>query len=184
MTVWSVLAGFVRRPYHTLVCQWHWKAAVLSALSRGLIFFVVNLPAGRDAAVQAFITELLYRSTTAGFYGAMTQAFRHASPPLLAATTVMILLPTVSHSIEGLVHWLRGTPNLAVSLAASVAFTVVSTAFNLFAMRRGALIVGSGRDSLGRDLARMPELLLAFAIEAARGVKRGAGRYLERSSVS
>jgi hypothetical protein len=76
----------------------------------------------------------------------------------------MVLLPLVAHSVELGVHWLRGTPNLAASIGASIAFTAVSTAFNLFAMRRGALIIGSGSEPLWRDLARMPSLLTAFLL--------------------
>lgn len=187
MTVPDVLAGFVRHPYRTLVRRWNWKAALLSGISRSTLFFLVNLPAGGHAARQAFVTELVYRGMTAGFYGAMTQGFRHASPPLLASVTVMLLLPAVSHSIEACVHALRGTPNLAGSITASVLFTIASTAFNLFAMRRGAFIVGSDRESLGRDLRRMPALGWAFVVAIVKGLRMGrgaqrAGRYLERSS--
>jgi hypothetical protein len=43
-----------------------------------------------------------------------------------------------------------------------VVFTMFSTAFNWFAMRRGALVVGKGESSLASDLARVPALLLEF----------------------
>jgi hypothetical protein len=40
--------------------------------------------------------------------------------------------------------------------------TMVTTSFNLFAMRRGALIVGEGAHSLLADLRRLPRLIVAF----------------------
>ena len=49
-----------------------------------------------------------------------------------------------------------------------MAFTVVSTAFNLYAMRRGALVVGADGASLVTDLCRMPRLVLSFLAAAAR----------------
>lgn len=186
-TVGGVLRSFVTRPRATLLRRWNWKSAVLSSGSRGLLFFATNLASGPDAAARAMLTELIYRGTTAGIYGAMTQALSEASPPRLAALAAMVLLPAVAHTIEGLVHYAAGTPQLTASLTASVAFTVWSTLFNVFAMRRGALIVGERRDSLGRDLQRLPGLMWAFlasivgaslrAIRAARAVAIGwAGR--------
>jgi hypothetical protein len=49
-----------------------------------------------------------------------------------------------------------------------VAFTVLSTGFNLFAMRRGALVVGPGCGSLADDLRRTPRLIGAFALAVIR----------------
>ena len=45
-TVAAVLADLMRRPGCHLVACWNWKAAVLSALLRGALFFAVNLRAG------------------------------------------------------------------------------------------------------------------------------------------
>jgi hypothetical protein len=52
----------------------------------------------------------------------------------------------------------------------SVVLTMVSTSFNLFAMRRGALIVGADSRSLLVDLREVPRLLCAFAGCAVRGM--------------
>jgi hypothetical protein len=51
-------------------------------------------------------------------------------------------------------------------------FTILSTTFNLFAMRHGALIVGRERRSLLSDLAVMPRLVVMFITTAARSVVR------------
>jgi hypothetical protein len=158
-----VLYDLARHPHGQLVRRWNWKSAVLSSLFRSSLFFVANLSAGPDAAQAAFLTELAYRGVTAGFYGALTQAFRDARPAWAGMVAAMILLPGVSHLLEFIVHWFRGTPNLTESVALSVAFTALSTSFNLFAMRRGALIVGGDSSSLLRDLRRMPALMCSFA---------------------
>jgi hypothetical protein len=147
-----------------LLYRWNWKSAVLSSLLRATLFFAANLTAGLPAAFAAMRTELVFRAITSGFYGALTENFREAEPPWAAALTAMILLPIANHSLEFAVHWLRGTRNLATSIGASVILTAFSTLFNLFVMRRGALIVGEGRSSLVSDLAQMPRLIGAFCL--------------------
>jgi hypothetical protein len=53
-------------------------------------------------------------------------------------------------------------------MAASVGFTILSTGFNLFAMRRGVLITGNLRQSLGQDLKMVPGLLLSYCLALVR----------------
>lgn len=162
LSVVAVLRLVATHPCRFLVSRWNYKSAILSSLFRAHIFLVANLSAGVDAAVAAMTAEFLFRFATSGVYGALTQAFRHAQPERAAIVAVMVLLPAVGHSMELALHWVRGTPNLAISIGASAAFTAASTAFNLFAMRRGALITGAGSEPLWRDLVRMPSLLTAF----------------------
>jgi hypothetical protein len=161
-----------RHPVQALLQKWNWKSAVLSSLLRAAIFFVANISAGLPAALAALYTELVFRSVTSGFYGAITEAFCEVEPAWTAGATVMILLPILNHSIEFVVHWLRGTHNLAASIGASVCFTAISTLFNLYAMRRGALIVGRGSRSLGRDLLHLPGLILDFVLVLPRTIVR------------
>jgi hypothetical protein len=149
---------------------------VLSSLLRASLFFATNLSAGLPAAVAAMQTELIFRGVTSGFYGALTEAFREAEPAWEAAVTVMLLLPVANHSIELLVHWMRGTQKLLPSILASVILTAFSTLFNFYVMRRGALIVGHGRGSLGADLLRLPRLALDFITWLPRYVIRKSSR--------
>lgn len=167
-SVAEVLWSLARHPIDALVRRWNWKSALLSAVSRAVIFFAANVTAGWRAAWAAFATELVFRACTSGFYGAMTEAFVPVRPAWAAAVATMILLPVLSHTLELAVHVARGTPELTRSIAASVAFTVLSTAFNLFAMRRGALVVGPGRGSLIDDLRRTPRLIGAFVLTGIR----------------
>lgn len=160
--VLSVVRNLLQDPAGILLRGWNWKSAMLSPLFRGSLFFLTNFSAGIEAASAALLTEFVFRAAFSGFYGAMTEAFRSARPRWAATLTVMALLPIANHSVEFLVHWLRRTPALLTSIAVSAAFTSVSTAFNLFAMRRGVLIVGPQRQSLVQDLFRMPALVLGF----------------------
>jgi len=162
LRVGQVIALLCRHPWRFVFSRWNYKSAVMSSSFRALLFLFKNLAAGPEAAVAAMSVEFVFRFATAGLYGALTQAFRHAEPARAATLAAMVLLPLMGHSLELAVHWLRGTPRLAASITASVVFTVLSTAFNLFAMRRGALIVGAGSRSLWHDLSRMPALLAAF----------------------
>jgi len=162
MTVLDIFRQIVARPDEWLLRKWNWKSAIFSPGTRAIIFLVANLGAGWRAAVLAMLAELTYRCLTAGFYGALTQAFRKARPIWAANLTVMLFLPILQHSIEYCVHVLRGTPKLLPSMLASICFTAVTTLFNLYAMRQGALVVGSEADSVLSDLKRMPRLILGF----------------------
>jgi hypothetical protein len=160
--VGEVLRRFAFEPRKYLVGRWNWKSAVLSSWFRAAIFFFVNLTAGWPAAVAAMSTELVFRGIIAGFYGAISEGFAEAEPQWAAALGVMVAVPVVNHALEFGVHWLRGTQKLLPSIAASLLFTMLSTLFNLYAMRRGALLVGAGRGSLREDLRRSPALLGNF----------------------
>ncbi len=164
LSVGGVLLLVGRHPWRYVARRWNYKSAAMSSLFRAVLFFAVNLSAGLAAAMGAMTAEFVFRFATAGFYGALTQAFRRAEPERAATLAVMVLLPVVGHSLELAVHWSRGTPRLAESILASVALTAFSTAFNLFAMRRGALIVGAGSHSLSQDLVRMPALFASFLL--------------------
>jgi len=156
-----------------LLRQWNWKAALLSSATRGGLFFAANLGAGLEAAGAALLTEFALRAVTSGFYGATTQAFRTARPVWAATLTVSVLLPLMTHAVEFVVHYLRGTPALAVSIAVSAAFTVVSTQFNLYAMRHDVLIVGHGSGSLGSDMLRLPPVIAGFIAGSIAGLAGG-----------
>lgn len=162
LSVWAALRGILRDPVEHLVRRWNWKSALTSAIIRAAIFFSANLTAGWRAAAGAMGVEFVFRILTSGFYGSVTEAMRKARPAWLAFTVAMILLPVVSHVIEFIVHWTRGTPKLARSIVASMIFTAFSTLFNLYAMQRGVLIVGAGSRSFWHDMKTLPSLIVSF----------------------
>lgn len=95
----------LQEPVKYLLHRWNWKSAVLSSVLRASLFFATNLTAGLPAALVAMKTELVFRGIISGFYGALTEAFREAEPPLAAPLTVMMLLPVANHSVELLVQF-------------------------------------------------------------------------------
>src|SRR5712691_654044 len=163
-TVGAVFQGFIRHPAKHLVHRWNWKSAVLSSLLRAAIFFFSNLVAGWHAAVGALLAELALRAATSGFYGAITEAFSEARPVWAGMAAAMVVLPLVNHTLGFLVHWLRGTPKLGISITASILFTVCSISFNAYAMRHGALTVGSKSRPLREDMRRILPLLGQFLL--------------------
>ena len=171
-TVWAVIVDLLLHPGKLLIQQWNWKSALTSSLFRCLIYFSTNIVAGLRAAIGAMIIEFVFRGVTSGFYGSMTQAFTRVQPVWAGQMAVIALLPAVGHSMEFLVHWAGGTRKLAASVIASVAFTAISSLFNLFAMRRGVLIVGQNCNSLANDFKRMPRIVLDFILAIPRYLLR------------
>ena len=176
MPVYEILWNLCRRPRALLIENWNWKSALFSSVIRALIFLFANLTAGWRAATGAMLAEFVYRAISAGFYGAMTEAFREAEPAWAAGIAVMIVVPVISHSIELSIHLLRGTPKIITSIIVSVCFTAISTLFNLYAMRRGALVTGKGAASVGADLRRVPGLIGSFVAAGPVAMYQAAER--------
>ena len=191
MTVFQALKRLISRPFDTLIARWNWKSSLFSSILRALVFLCANLAAGWRAATGAMLAEFIYRGISAGFYGAITQSLREAEPAWAACVAATILLPLISHTIELAIHIIRGTPKIITSVVASVCFTIVSTLFNLSAMRRGALVVGEGGGTVQADLKRVPQLIAGFVaagpclikraiLQANRGGRSGIERFERR----
>jgi hypothetical protein len=146
----------------TWTVAWNWKSAVVSSLCRASIFFVINSSAGWDAALAAMQVEFAYRAVAAGFYGSLTQYFARLHAERRATWAATLIVPGVAHLVELGVHAWADTPVLGWSVAGSIAFSMMTTRFNLFAMRRGALTVGHGSASWWQDLRAMPAMMAAF----------------------
>jgi len=170
VTVGEAALSLLRHPFENLVCRWNWKSAVLSALTRGGLFFFANLRAGVSAAVAAMLVEAVFYITVAGFYGSATEAFRRARPAWLATVVMMVVMPAINHTLEFALHWSHGTKKLTTSIIASVALSMVSAVFNLFAMQRGAFIVGAERQSLLDDFRQLPRIIFEFLTYVPRAV--------------
>ncbi len=161
------------RSWARLGAWWNWKCALLSTAIRGVLFFATNLPAGLHAAELALATDITFRALLAGTFGALIQALATWRRRRLATAITMIAIPVASHGVEWLVHWRAGTALLTLSVVASVSLTLVTTAFDLFAMRRHTLVTGAGGESFWQDLRRLPVLIASFLAAPVRLV---AGR--------
>ncbi len=141
---------------------WNWKSAALSAATRSVIFLAANLSGGWAVALAAMQLEFIYRALISGWFGALAERWGQRQPGGRAAIAVLIGATLAAHAVEAMLHIRAGTPNLVPSLLASMGFSVVTTAFNLFAMRRGWLIAGRGGHSLGDDVRALPQVVGAF----------------------
>jgi hypothetical protein len=169
-----VLHWACTHPVELFIRRWNWKSAMFSALFRGGIFFSVNLAAGWRAAVGAMLAEFAWRTATSGGWGAVTQMLRQVRPEWQSVLGAMLIVPSISHSIEFTIHYTRGTPMLARSIITSICFTQISNLFNLYAMRKGALLVGVDARPFGDDMMRVPSLVGGFLLV----LPRMAGRAL------
>ncbi len=161
-TIRAALLSLVLRPHELIIQRFNWKSAVCSSLIRGIIFFFANIKSGWQAASGAMLAEWTYRAFTSGFYGAMTQTIGEAEPEWQATIAALVVLPLSSHILEFAVHWFRHTPHLKLSIISSMIFTVISTLFNVYAMRRGKLVVGRNAGTLVDDLKAMPRMIYDF----------------------
>jgi hypothetical protein len=162
ITVAAVLEDIRRNPRKHLIERWNWKSALTSSLLRGMLYFFVNVSHGIEAATGAMLAEWIFRTGISGAYGSMTQSFRHAQPAWKANLFILAVLPLTSHTLEFLLHYFRGTPQLTWSTIASVTFTILATLFNLYAMRRGVLVVDEGKRPFREDLVLLPGILAGF----------------------
>lgn len=167
----EVARALIRHPIRNLLLRWNWKAALFSPIVRGGLIFAANASAAAAAATTALSVEVAYRTVTAGFCGALVEAFCFVEPYWAGQLTVLVLVPALSDVLDIAVHRSLGTPRLGWSAALSVAWTVISTAFNYFAMRRGAFIVSPGRRSIFHDLTVFPALAIAFSAIVVGQVK-------------
>jgi hypothetical protein len=168
-TITGVLKHLMQHPLETLVWRWNWKAAVLSALLRSPIFFTAYLAQkqGLWIAFGAMLAQFFFRTLFGGVNGAIIQSFSRVEPAWQAVITIPLVLATFSHVIEFIVQSgydsITGTHGKGKAILVSVAISIISAVFNLFAMRRGALLVkDESQQSLWRDLKRMPWLAFEF----------------------
>ena len=128
-----------------LTRRWNYKSALLSADLRARCSSSRTARRARCGG-GGDDHRVLLPVLAAGFYGALTQAFRRrraAAPARGGARPAA----AVAHALELLVHWCAARRELAASMPPRSRSPGVD-AFNLFAMRRGTLIVGEGSQSL------------------------------------
>lgn len=164
-TVWSVFKYIFTHPLEILFWRWNWKSAVLSGVMRGSIYFFTHISLGLRAALGAMSVEFLFRVLNSGATASVAQSFRKANPKWLATFCIMVAMPAYSHTIEYAIHTLNGDQNRNKSIIFSVIFSALSSIFNLFAMRRGTLLVkDEDQKSFWNDLKKLPVLGVQFVI--------------------
>ena len=120
----------------------------------------------------ALAVEFAFRGVTPGVDGALAEALRHARPAWLADSPITVVIPLAVNTLEYGVHWSHGTQNLRAGAEVSLAVTALSSLFNRYAMRQGALLTGEPRQSFGTDLRSLPGILAGFLLAVPRMVSR------------
>jgi hypothetical protein len=165
----DVFRYLIRHPLETLIWRWNWKAAVLSAALRAPIFFItyISKKDGLKLAFGAAVAQSVFRFVFGGVNGAIIQSFSKVEPAWHAILTVPLILAAFSHLMEFVVQTLydnqTGADRKGKAILVSIIISAISAVFNLFAMRRGALLVkDESEQSIWRDLKRMPWLAFEF----------------------
>ena len=162
-TVGEVFKFIFTHPSAIVLSRWNWKASALSGIMRGSIYFFTHISLGLRAAFGAMSVEFVFRALNSGVSASIAQSFRKAKPKWLATLCVMVMLPAYGHTVEYTLHTISGDQNLNKSILVSITFSVLSSLFNLFMMRRGILLVkDSQQQSIWSDLKRMPVLAAEF----------------------
>jgi len=162
-TIRGVTFEMLRHPYRTLVLSWNWKAAIISSVLRAPIFFGAYLAQkqGLKMAFAAMSVQFVFRAITGGTNGAIIQSFSKIEPAWHAVVTIPIVLTVFMHVGEWLLQAgfdsYAGTKGKTTAVLISVLASVISAGFNLFAMRRGVLLVkDESQQSFWHDIKQMP----------------------------
>ncbi len=165
----DVFRNLIRHPIQNVLLRWNWKSALLSALLRSPIFFTVYLAQkqGLWIATGAMAVQFVFRTFFGGVNGAILQAFSKVRPSWHAVIVLPLTLAAVSHffefGIQAAYDTLAGAKGKSNAVTISVSISIISALFNLFAMRRGLLLVrDESGQSLWRDMKQMPPIALEF----------------------
>lgn len=165
-----VVAGHVvTHPWEVFIKGWNWKAALLSALFRG-VAFALPLAGVMRGGLRSVCIEMGFRLAFGGFWGSLLQAFRRAQPAWLAAFAVAVVLPALAHGLEFSALRAGHATHIFTAMTVSVAMSIGSLLFNLGLMRRGLLITGRESAPLRSDLRRIPAALAAMSLAFSRNL--------------
>jgi len=165
---------------------WNYKGAILSSAFRAPIFLITYLAARESLklALAAAFVQFVFRFLFAGLTGYLIQSFRRVEPPWKAILSILMVVPLVSHVLEyavqaAFVHYTATTDYTDKAIVRSICFSIFSSLFALFIMRRNVLIVGEfASRSLLSDVFRIPYLVFEFIAfipdEIATLIRRGA----------
>ena len=162
-TISGVTWDIIRHPFRTLVLNWNWKSAIISSVTRAPIFFGAYLAhrQGFWVAFWAMAVQFVFRAVTGGTNGAIIQSFSKIEPAWHAVVTIPIVLTVFMHIGEWFLQAgfdkYTGTTGKTTAVLISIFASVVSAGFNLFAMRRGVLLVkDESQQSFWHDIKQMP----------------------------
>ena len=112
-------------------------------------------------AFAAMGVQFVFRAVTGGTNGAIIQSFSKIEPAWHAVVTIPVVLTVFMHIGEWFIQAgfdkYYGTKGKTTAVLISILGSVISAVFNLFAMRRGILLVkDESQQSFWRDIKQMP----------------------------
>jgi hypothetical protein len=149
-------------PWRVFVERWNWKAAVLSAVFRGIAFALPMTSLAGAGAVRGMCIEMGFRIAIGGFWGSLLQVFRGARPAWLASLSVAVTLPAAAHCLEFAALHAGHASHIKTSMVVSIIISIGSLLINFGLMRRGLLLTDGDGGSLQTDLRRIPGTLSAM----------------------
>ena len=170
--LYGALRDITLRPFKTLKPPWSWKAAILSALLRGVTFYISNLRLGRDRAAAAMVVEAIFAVFASGLIGAVSQRLRASQPVLATASVVCLGLPALMVMAQLGIHHAARTPHVGAGVLASFCFASISTAFSWYAMRHGSLLGGADSTTIAHDVGNLPGITVSFVTSVPRALIR------------
>jgi len=182
VSVGQALLALLRNPWRQLILRWNAKAALLSAIFRGVIFLVASIKSHHAGRSSGVLAEALFGALSAGFFGTLTQALRFAEPQWAAGLLLAGIFPLLFQIGDLYFHAALGTQVFHTGMIASAVFTALAAAFNLYVMRRGAMLVGEEGKPFMQDLSAMPQLILLFVVAAALSPWRFALEVVSRGT--
>jgi hypothetical protein len=180
VSVGQALLALLRNPWRHLVLRWNGKAALLSAIFRAIIFLVASIKSHHAGRSSGVLAEALFGALSAGFFGTLTQWLRFAEPQWAAELLLAGILPLLFQIGDLFFHAALGTRVFHTGMIASAVFTALAAAFNLYIMRRGAMLVGEEERPFMQDISAMPRLIFLFVLAGALGPWRFAVEVVNR----
>jgi hypothetical protein len=176
ITVWQATARVLTHPWRVFILDWNWKAALLSALFRAILYGCAAVPRGPGAMRGVWI-ELAFRILVGGFWGSLLQAYRGARPAWLAGFFAVLILPGGAHTLEYMALKTGGATHIGAGMFMSILVSVGSLLINWLLMRKGLLVTGEGAGTLAEDLRRLPAALAAIfkACASRRSISQTVG---------
>jgi hypothetical protein len=157
-SVATAVGRIARDPWTVFVVRWNWKAALLSAAIRGLVY-AVALFRHPEAILRGAGIEMAFRIALGGWWGSVVQALRNARPAWLTGLLGAVALPVVAQALEFIALKSGGVTHIKTAMVVSAIFSAGSVLANFFLMRRGLLLTGAGTASLISDLRNLPGTL-------------------------
>src|ERR1700692_3185824 len=143
VSIRQALQPLLSNPWRRIVLCWNAKAALLSAMTRGIIFLVASAKSHHHGRSSGALAEAVWGALNAGVFGTFTQSLRFAEPKWAAELLIAFAFPVMFQIGDFCFHAALGTQKFLIGMISSAVFTALSAAFNLYVMRRGTLLTGA-----------------------------------------